>query len=395
MTEPAETVPPVRVGSVDDLRRRNLGALLRLVHERGPMTRSELTRATGLNRSTIGDLVGELATLGLAITGDAVPGRGVGRPSPVVRAAADVVAITVVPEVDAVSFAVVGLDGAVRDVDAVPVERPSPEVAADIVVDRVRRMLAADPGRRVVGIGVSVPGTVRVEDGVVRDAPHLGWKDVPFARPLAERTGLPVVAANDATLGATAEFRFGAGRGETDLVYVNGGASGIGGGIIAGSRSLTGTAGYAGELGHVFVADNGVRCHCGAFGCLETVVSRRALLTAAGIEHGAGPELLDELRTALEAPSPELAAEVDRQLGALAIGLRGVAHTLAPGVVVLGGFLAVLLDHAGDDLRGRVLAQTMPAIGEGLRIESSELGPTVLFRGAAELAFAELLADPR
>jgi predicted NBD/HSP70 family sugar kinase len=427
----------------------NAARVLRLVHEAGPITRAEVTRRTGLNRSTTLTLVGELVDLGLLheeLPAPGSPGAGVGRPSPVVRAAADVVAAAVTVEIDAVSVALVGLDGTVRARLVELQDRPpTPLEAVETVaalVDRVRHPAAgsdgpagsssdtaeqtssadadpaagsepavgSDPGDpgdpgdpvrggqrahgggplRLVGIGVAVPGTVRVDDGSVQYAPHLGWHDEPLAGPLADRTGLPVRAANDANLGAWAERLGGSGRGVDDLVYLNGGASGIGGGVITSGRPLSGADGYAGELGHTFVAANGIRCHCGAVGCLETEASRDTLAAAAGT----APDDLEALATALAAGRPEVERVVDRQVAALATALRNAIHTVNPEVVVLGGFLGVLLDHVGDRIVDDVRAQSMTGTADRLRIVPAALGRDVLVHGAAEIAFRDLLRDP-
>jgi predicted NBD/HSP70 family sugar kinase len=375
----------------------NAARVLRLVHEEGPITRAEITRRTGLNRSTTLALVGELVDRGLLhedLPAAGAPGTGVGRPSPVVRAAPDVVAAAVTVEVDAVSVALVGLDGTVRSRLVEPQHRPpTPAEAVGTVaglLDRIRPGSAGTATLRLVGIGVAVPGTVRVEDGTVQYAPHLGWHDAPFAGPLAERTGLPVRAANDANLGAWAERLAGSGRGVDDLVYLNGGASGIGGGVITAGRPLSGADGYAGELGHTFVAANGIRCHCGAVGCLETEASRDALATAAGT----APDDLVALAAALAEGRPEVERVVDRQVAALATALRNAIHTVNPSVVVLGGFLGVLLDHVGDRILDDVRAQSMTGTADRLRIVPAALGSDVLVHGAAEIAFGALLRDP-
>lgn len=398
----------------------NGARVLRLVHEDGPITRAEITRRTGLNRSTTLTLVGELVDLGLvheeAPTAGS-PGTGVGRPSPVVRAATDVVAAAVTVEIDAVTVALVGLDGTVRHRLVEPQATPPTPTDAVETVARLLEGLSPTAGTgastsptaavrpnatvatspaptgtpvRIVGIGVAIPGTVRVEDGTVQYAPHLGWHDEPLAAPLATRTGLPVRAANDANLGAWAERLAGSGRGVADLVYLNGGASGIGGGVITGGRPLSGADGYAGELGHTFVAANGVRCHCGAVGCLETEASRDTLAAAAGTP----PDDLAALAEALADDRPEVERVVDRQVAALATALRNAIHTVNPAVVVLGGFLGVLLDHVGDRIVDDVRAQSMTGMADRLRIVPAALGADVLVHGAAEIAFRDLLREP-
>lgn len=373
----------------------NVARVLRIVHEGGPVTRAELTRSTGLNRSTVLALVGELVERGLVHEELPAAGAdrpaGVGRPSAVVRASTDVVAAAVTVEIDTVAVALVALDGTVRD----RLVEPQPSVpSATVAIDAVARLLDVLTGRaapelRLVGVGVAVPGIVRVEDGVVRDAPHLGWRDEPFAGPLAERLGLPVRAANDANAGAWAERLYGSARGVDDLVYLNGGASGIGGGIVSAGRPFSGADGYAGELGHTFVAANGIRCHCGAIGCLETEASRGALTAVTRT----APDDLDALAAALAEGRDEVERVVDRQVTALATAIRNAIHTVDPEVVVLGGFLGVLLGHVGDRVEDDVRAQTMAAMTDRLRIVPAALGRDVLVRGAAELGFADLLRD--
>ncbi|ROS60495.1 putative NBD/HSP70 family sugar kinase [Curtobacterium sp. PhB172] len=379
----------------------NAARVLRLVHEEGPVTRAELTRRTGLNRSTVLALVGELVEAGLVLEempSAGAPSVGVGRPSGVVRASGNVLAAAVTVEIDAVGVALVALDGTVRDR---LVERQTTVPTAARAIDAVERIFGVlsartaarartAPDTRIVGVGVAVPGIVRVEDGTVRNAPHLGWRDEPLAVPLAERLGLPVRAANDANLGAWAERLYGSARGVDALVYLNGGASGIGGGIVSAGRPFSGADGYAGELGHTFVAANGIRCHCGAVGCLETEASRSALTDVTGTP----PDDLDALAAALAEHRPEVERVVDRQVTALATALRNAIHTVDPEVVVLGGFLSTLLGHVGDRVENDVRAQTMAAMTDRLRVVPAALGRDVLLRGAAELGFRDLLRDP-
>ncbi|HWH96939.1 MAG TPA: ROK family protein, partial [Pseudolysinimonas sp.] len=214
--------------NADGVRRRNLATILELVHHGRAASRAELTALTGLNRSTVAALVAELADLRLLDEGHPVASGVVGRPSPGVQVNSAPVTIAVNPEVDAVTAAAVGLGARVdarirRPLDAVP----DPTTAVAVIADLVRDL--SGPARRVAAIGLAIPGLVRATDGTVRWAPHLGWREVPFARMVEDAVGLPVYADNDATLGAVAEHLFGAGRGVDDLVYLNGGPSGIGG----------------------------------------------------------------------------------------------------------------------------------------------------------------------
>ncbi|WP_308465908.1 ROK family transcriptional regulator [Rathayibacter soli] len=383
--------PTGRGNNLDSVRQHNLSTVLGLVHRQGPSSRAALTAATGLNRSTIGALVAELAELGLASEREPDASNRVGRPSPVVAPNSAIAAIAVNPEIDAVTVGLVGLDARVqrrvRHATNGPVGSLEAARIASAVIDGMRADLDAAP----VAIGVAMPGLVRRSDGLVRLAPHLNWVDEPFTERLHELTGLPVVAANDANLGANAERLFGAGRGVRDLVYLNGGASGIGGGVITDGRPLTGLAGYAGELGHTLVNSSGVRCHCGAIGCLETEVNQRSLLAVLGLASADG----DELEQALAASdSIAVRGEIERQLGFLAVSVRNATNIFNPQLIVLGGFLGALVAAAPDRLHKLVSETALRASGESLRIVRAELGRNLLMIGAAELAFAPLLADP-
>ncbi|MFB4353926.1 ROK family transcriptional regulator [Microbacterium sp. LS_15] len=384
---------PSPTSTASGTRPHNLARVLRLVHEEGAQSRAALTERTGLNRSTIADLVGELVRRGLVDERvPDVPGR-VGRPSPVVTASARVVAIAVNPEVDAIEIAAVGLDRSILVRERLPNESlPTPEAVAGVIAERIAAWRAdALADGRIEAVGIAVPGLVRASDGVVRNAPHLDWVDVPLAELVRAAADVTVVVDNDATLGAIAEHRYGAGRGIDDLVYLNGGASGIGGGLIIRGFPVTGAGGYAGEFGQnrPRITDDADRRT--ADGVLEAEVSRRLLLDVAGLDQ-ADDDTLDRELTASD--SSEVEAEVTRQAHVLASALANAVNVLNPSVIVLGGFLATLADLQGERLAADVAALAMTESAEGLEIRPAALGADRLLIGAAELAFAELLTDP-
>ncbi len=378
-------------------RRHNLSRLLTLVHREGATSRSALTRRTGLNRSTIAGLVSELVALGLVTETDPTAPAGVGRPSPLVTADGSVVALTVNPDVDAVSVGLVGLGGVVHKRIRYPVATaPTATEAVNLVAALVDGMRSELEIRfRVLGIGVAVPGLVERSTGTVTLAPHLGWRDEPLADRLTAATGYRCVVSNDARAALVAELWFGAGRDRTDVVYLNGSASGIGGGVVSGGEPLLGGHGYAGELGHSVVNPTGRVCHCGRTGCLETEVTRSGLLEILGLDDVAAESLGRVLQTAVEDGAPSVIAEVDRQLGWLAQALSNTVNVLDPEVVVLGGFLADLAAATGSTLQDRVRQTGFGALSARQEIVPAELGSDVLAVGAAELVFADLLADPQ
>lgn len=377
----------------DPSRNNNASRLLTLVHQHGTLSRAQLTKLTGLNRSTIGVLIGQLGARGLVV--ETAPAREaqVGRPSPEVRAHPSVAALAVNPEIDAVTIGLVGLGGVVTRKVRYPTGRiPSAAEAVNIAAAVVAGMRGElDANYRLAGIGIAVPGLVTTSDGTVRRAPHLGWENEPVARMLSDATGYPCLVANDASLAAEAEMVFGAGGVIGNLVYLNGGASGIGGGIVSEGRLLTGVSGYAGELGHTFVRTDGALCHCGAHGCLETEVRQAPLFELLRLDAGDPAALAPALGAAAD---PAVLLEVDRQLRYLAIALRNVVNVFNPDTIVLDGFLAALHSAAPAKLEQAVAALSMREPAAQLHISDAALGPELMMIGAAELAFSGLLADP-
>jgi glucokinase len=213
-------------------------------------------------------------------------------------------------------------------------------------------------------LGVGVPGLVTL-DGVLRAAPNLdGVADVDVAGLLGDRLGCPVHVDNDATCAAAAEWRFGAARGETDMVLVTLG-TGIGGGLVIGGRLQRGKHGFAGEFGHMVVDPFGPPCPCGRRGCWERYASgsglaRLAREAAVGRRVDRVLELADGdfeavrgemvMRAAREGDADALAV-IDEFGRWVALGLVNLTNTLDPEMFVLGGGLAAGADLYLDPIR--------------------------------------------
>ena len=382
-----------RVGTFDGVHRRNLSKLLGLVHLEGPLSRARLTAATGLNRSTVAALAGELVELGLVEERAPDPTNRVGRPSPVIAPHPGVTAIAVNPEVDAVTIAAVGLDGRIPVRERIEVDHlVTPEETARVVAEEIGRWRSGALRRaRIVAVGLAVPGLVRASDGLVRFAPHLEWRDAPLRTLVEAATGLPTVVGNDASLGAMAEHLFGAGRGVDDIIYLNGGASGIGGGLIVHGLAVGGAGGYAGEFGQNRPGIASADDRRVPTGVLEDEVSRARLLDVAGLSAADEPTLAAALAAS---ESPDVAAELARQRRILSTALANAVNVLNPSLVVLGGFLATVAASDPDALAAAVAEQAMPAAAEHLDVRVAALGEDRLAIGAAELAFQALLEDP-
>jgi predicted NBD/HSP70 family sugar kinase len=384
--------------SQEEVRRHNLGVLLRHVHVLGPTSRAELTTLLGLNRSTIGALTADLTAAGLVT--EATPrdtGRA-GRPSLVVRPESErvyVLAFSVAA--DHITAARVGLGGVVLDRREEAVERGSytPDDAVRLITDFVTDMRAAVPaGARCVGAAAAVNGLVRRDDGRIRLGHNVGWGDEPFGAALtaALEEHPNVVVGNDANLSALAEHTRGAAVGSDHVIYLRGDV-GVGAGVIAAGRLLTGFDGYAGEVGHMMVNPDGRPCACGSRGCWETEIGEPALLRAAG-RGGRGREAVLALVDAAGRGDGAAQAAL-RQVGDwLGVGVANLVNVFNPEAVLFGGSLREVYLAAAAQVRSRLNRNGLASGREHLRLRTPQLGDDAPLVGAAELAFSGLLEDP-
>ena len=389
-----------RDGQQVSQRRQNLSRLLREVHVDGPLSRSDLAARMGVNRSTVGSLVAELSERGLVSERAPEARVAPGRPSPLVAPRRDgPVVLAAEIATDSLAAAVVGLGGAILDctrVDRSRAYREASETVDELVA--IAAQLAKRLPRRVsiCAVGVSIPGLVRREDGFVHIAPNLDWRDVPLTRLVGDRLGLdvPVRAANDADLATLAEHTRGAGVGRSDFICLWGEA-GVGAGIVSGGRQLTGSAGYAGEVGHLPVNPDGRACHCGSRGCWETEVGEDALLRHAGLQGaGGGRAALETLFAAADRGEVRALAAISTVGHWLGIGLVGLVNLLNPSGIAFGGLYARLYPYVHEIVSSIVAERAIPASRAVVEFMPAALGPDSALLGAAELAFAPTLRDP-
>lgn len=388
---------PQSAATLDDLRRRNLAHLLRILHQHGAVTRSHLASVMGVNRSTVGALAAELADVGL-VHEEAGVGRGVGRPSLVVEPMATSAAVIAYDmRIEQIVAALVGLGGTVLATSERRLRRGAvaPATAVRTLTALASDLLEVHPGVPVVGAAVAVPGLVQHDDGTVVVAPNLGWVDVPLGEMLTASlartfgTAPPVHIGNDADFGVTAEHMRGAGAGTANVVFLSG-EVGIGGGIVLDGHVMEGASGFGGEVGHMVVNPAGRRCRCGASGCWETEIGRPAVLGAVGLEDAIGdvPDLSE-----LIARNRKRREAVHRVADWLGIGLANLVNIFNPEVIVLGGHLRVLHQACPEVVDTRV-EQALSASRRRVRLAYPAFGRSSALMGAAETAFGPLLDDP-
>lgn len=398
-THPAFAPAPVTGVRSETVRSANLATILRELHFHGPASRSELVVRTGLTRSAIGALVGELVKADLVTEQRAASDGSPGRPSPVAAAvAARNVTLAVDVAVDSLAVAAVGLGGVVLHAERI--DRPRERVAVDATIDDIVAMVARietrlHPEARLLGIGVGVVGLVNRTDNSVSIAPNLGWHDVAFGALLQRALGrkVDVALSNDADLAALAEVRRGVAAGAREVLYVWG-EVGVGGGLISRGEPVTGAAGFAGEVGHVPVNPDGRPCRCGSIGCWETEVGEGALLERSGRSPDGGRDAVDALLADADAGVQSALDALAAEARWLGIGLAGLINVMNPSMVVLGGLLGRVFPYVRDQVLAEIERRALESSRRGVIVVTSALGPDAPLMGAAELAFEAVLADP-
>jgi predicted NBD/HSP70 family sugar kinase len=379
------------------VRRHNLGVVLRHVAEHGPRSRAAIAQETGLNKTTVSSLVGELIEFGLVRETEVELRGTVGRPAlPVELSGRRVVGLGLELGVDFLAVRAADLTGDERHRELVTTDNRGRPV--DDVLDELARLagdaIAAVRAQDLLTAGavIALPGLV-ASDGRLLVAPNLGWTGVSVPELLAERLGrppFPIEAENEANLGALAELWEGAGREFDDFVYISG-ELGVGAGLIMGGELFRGAHGFGGELGHTTVDPEGDLCACGSRGCLETRVALGALLRAAGLDPGARVGDLAERAQAGDERVLEVLGDAGRWLG---VGVASAANLLNPGGVVVGGYFATLAPWLMPGLREELDERVLSAEWDAPRIVTSALGAEAAVRGASAQALRRVFADP-
>lgn len=320
------------------LRRINERRLLEAIQQYGPSSRAALTRVSGLTAPTVSKAVDALLKRGLLEELDPVT-PALGRPGRLVRMAAETATVLgVVIDAEVCCVVATGLDGRVTEERTRRFETPSHyEGLLDTIATTCRGLLGegvAPP----LGIGVSVPGLVneRLQEIVVSPNLHLLDKRNP-ARDLSGRLGCSAVLVQETDGLCLAERLYGDARGLADFAMLDVSA-GLGLGVMSGGELLKGHSGMAGEVGHITVVPDGIRCGCGNRGCLETLATDAALTRLCSEREGRQLDAADVVGLLTDRPDA-FVAEVETVITYLAVAIAAVINIFNPTALFVHGTL--------------------------------------------------------
>jgi predicted NBD/HSP70 family sugar kinase len=379
-----------RVASNEYVRDINRRVVLNLIRTRQPISRADLARSCGLQRSTISLIVEQLIQERWVLEGPM--GRlPRGRRPTFLRLNDDRAIIGVEIRPSQIVVALSDVSGKFTSQEALATPE-DPGVALKNMIDAIRRAAARARDKKIEGVGISLPGRFNETSGRLVFAPNLKWPDFDIRGPIEKATGLEVELENAANACVLAAVWFDHVK-DKNLVVVTV-SEGVGAGVLANGKLVRGLSGMAGEFGHVPLDAAGPVCGCGSRGCWEVFASNRAALRYYA-ESAAAAEVLSfpELLTRAEAGDARALSAVEKMARYLGAGMRMIVAGLAPERIVVLGDLTRSWRLFGPIIEAEVRAQTLPGGSVPLLQPASEDGMARL-RGAVALMIQKHFSLP-
>jgi predicted NBD/HSP70 family sugar kinase len=347
-----------QVATSETARDINRRIVLNLIRSHQPISRADLARHSGLQRSTVSVITEQLIDEKWVIEGASgrVPRGRRPRFLHLNKERLGIIGVNIRPARTAVALADLDANFIVQESFPTPAH---PEKFIAELIPRLHNMIKMRPEIAYEGIGVSLPGRVDLASQRLVFAPNLGWKDLDLITPLENATGLPVELENAANACALAEFWFGRHtEGVRNLVAVTV-SEGIGAGMIFNHQLVRGSTGMAGEFGHITLVEEGIECKCGNRGCWEVYASNSAAVRyyaplasparngkTAARQTTQAPTFDDVLRLAEQGDSKAIES-INRMARYLGAGIALLITGLAPDVLVVVGEITRVWNQVG------------------------------------------------
>jgi len=395
-------------GNSKYVKKLNRMTVLNIIKQNKLISRQELAQVTGLTPPTITGIIRELLDIGFVSEVGLGTSQGGRRPMKLKFNAKAGYVIGVEVTSHETVIVIADLENDPINIITMNLDMTEPTIGIPQLVAAMKQVLHSKENemKDFLGIGIAFPGLFSAKEGFVKNSINLGpkWNLFPLKKVLENEMKLPVFIENNAKSSALAEWWFGGGINFRDLVYINLG-EGISAGVISADRVIRGARGYAGQIGHIIVVENGPLCKCGNRGCLEAICGIPALMRKANDElplinsedllkqawlRNGKIDIEDIVQSAkIEGSySRELLQQVGKYVG---LAIASVINMYNPEAVFIGGKLAVAAEVFVENIREMVSSHTFPEIGKSTQITISTLGAYSGVIGSCALALRELL----
>jgi predicted NBD/HSP70 family sugar kinase len=394
------TRPSSLTADLSLMRELNRALVLQLIRREGRISRADIAKQTQLSRSTVSSIITDLIEDSLVTETGIGTSKGGRRP--------------IILEFNYQANYIIGLDVSRNSITAVITDlnarvcarqhipfdvNDGPQVGMPIIKQLINTMLKDSPvGRgKISAIGVGVPGPLDYRSGRTIAPPVMpGWDNIPIKDELIQTFRLPVSIDNDANLAAMAEYRWGAGQGAQNLIYIYMSSAGIGSGLIIDAHLYRGSIGSAGEIGHTTlnITSQATQASPNNVGTLEALASQPSLLREA---RAAG--LIDDKATIedflrLVETSRQSCELLQQKAHYIGVAIAGIINILNPDRVVVGGIMPENSPLMIETIRKTVDQRALSIAVHNTSIVAGKLGRNVVALGAAALATERLFAPP-
>jgi predicted NBD/HSP70 family sugar kinase len=388
------------LGNRDLMRAMNRSTVLYIIKTNGPIARAEVARRCGLSPASVTGITAELIKEDIIYEKDI--GKSLGGRRPILLA------------INPSGRYVVGIKltetkaiGALTDLEATVIVKKTNKLRGNTSKTVIRQLsqltselmqAAGLPKKRLLGVGVGLAGIVNSEQGILRQSPFYGWKELPLRNMLQELIHVPVYIDNDVNTLTLAEKWFGVGQGIDDFLVVTIGR-GIGMGIVVNGQFYRGVKGGAGEFGHTVIDPEGPVCECGKHGCLETYVGDHGLLRMANDAVTLGKILkpVNTIENLLElAKNGDMGARAVYENAGDMLG-RSIANLINifnPEKIIISGEGIIADDWLFIPMRNSIGRYVLPGLADDTSIQIDVWGDDAWARGAASLVLRELYESP-
>jgi predicted NBD/HSP70 family sugar kinase len=373
----------VELASSGTARKINRNIILELVRKQQPISRADLARQSGLQRSTVSQIIEQLLAEKWVCEGrTAISSRG-RRPTHI-RLNEGLVALALDIHPRQATIAVIDLNGRLVLRSMAPLTS-DPAASTQLILEGVATIKSELGRMSIEGIGISFPGRVDPQTDRILFAPNLRWRDFDLKGLVEKRTRLPVHIANAAIACLLAELTFNHTEGNRDAVLVTT-SEGIGGGIFINGSIVTGHDGMAGEFGHISIDPAGPECACGRRGCWEVFASCRAAVRYfRELQPRFREVTFSELLNLAEDGNSHASQALEKQAYQIGHGLRLIIAALSPSVIYIAGDVTSAWHRYGPVLDEAVKELTIA--GTPPQVVPARDGDIARLRGAAALVF--------
>lgn len=413
MSQPSR---PSRFRTADQVlvREINLSLIMRALFEHSCLSRAALAEITGLNKSTVSSLVGELQDMRFVHEVGLTTGN-VGRPSMMLELTPQAgLIVSCELGVDFIAAKCADFGGSILWEQRETMRAVQPQ---DAILARLVQLLhaaiqgggAACPDcHRVLGIALAVPGLVDQDSGTLLFAPNLRWENVRLSDMLRDDFGdMPVYIENEANLAALGEYYFGAAKGYDEVLFINAGV-GLGGAVVRAGQIVRGKTGFASEFGHMTMDPNGEPCNCGNRGCWETQVSQSALFrhirraidggqssVLNGRTNGPGGDLtVAAIVDAAHTGDAVAQAALDAVGQHLGIGIASLVNIFNPDLVLFGGSLTPAWDTLEPHITAALEHRALRWHANATTVMLAQHGPEATVMGGVSMVLQHILHRP-